>query len=102
MTPEEYAQQQRAQAIANNDAWHLRNIEQHLRPYVAYCQQCNAIGAAKAIHDYAGVESSRLKARAALMEKYGIERLPNTHGEIVVALMKEAKIYIAENQKREK
>lgn len=97
MSEEEYAQRLKEQAITNNDAWQLRNIEQYLQPYVEFCKQRNIIGAQKAMHDYTDFESKRLKVRADLMERYSIERLPNRHRDKAVACLDEAKTYIDAN-----
>lgn len=102
MNAKEFAQYQREQVIANNDLWHKNNIEQYLPTYVEACRDCNAIWADKVISEYAEAESKRLHERAELMEKYGVERLPNAHGPLALEYFQQARPYIDANIARER
>lgn len=102
MNAEEFAQRQREQAIESNDGWHKRNIEQYLPDYVEACRDCNALWADKTISEYAEAEANRLHERAELMEKYGIECLPNTYGTLASEYFQQARPYIDANIARER
>ena len=75
--------------LQDNDAWHLRNIEQWLEPAIEYAKQDNRLAVVKAWeHDYPTAEQSRLAAKRAIMEQYGIERYPSAYQEREIEAMR--------------